>query len=963
MKKKLSPIFLLSILSALGLTSCDGTSIIAYEGEKCVPDCKDGELCCAGICIDALNDSKNCGTCWNRCRNTESCVEGKCRDASHPTSTCDPQCTGPNESCCDAVCIDTANDPNHCGACGIRCDEGVACKAGTCQIEIPCDCPEGMICNDTGQCVVKCGNDLCKQGEQCCNDACTTLDTIENCGACGTKCSGDSPYCQYGGCANECKPQSCDTLNFECGTANDGCGNTIDCGSCGENKICASNHCVDACTPTSCQDANKNCGFIDDGCGNTLLCGECGDNQICTNNVCIDIPSCIPTTCEAEKVACGAIDDGCTGTLQCGSCPSGQICKNNACVDEEIPCSPVSCAAKGKNCGSIDDGCGNTLNCGACSGSQICVGNVCAEPPCTPTTCATKGKNCGSISDGCGKTLNCGACSSSQECKDNVCKAPDCTPTTCAAKGKNCGSISDGCGKTLNCGACSSSQECKDNVCVDKPTSIKDTYPKRQSIKGLQPDFQSRQQVYGNATHGVAMNMVWYEWQPAQSTSCTAGQYQYDGYCFTIHQRYIDAIKDYSDHGVVVTAVVYGVPNWARRGCESIGHVTDVSFCAPVDGKAKDYGRFAGFLANFFNGEKGNGRIADFVIHNEVNSTEWFNVGCANRASCPLDTWTRVYADSYNAAYDYVKKEQKNAKVLISFDHFLGQSVGNSYRVDQFLKNLVPKLGTRDWLLAFHSYPPDLTKAAFGADDYNNNGIVSFGNIGVLAGWLRQNYPSDPHAWEIMLTENGINGTNASMQNQQASLLCQAFRNVLGTPGVTSFIYHRLVDHPTEVAAGLGCGLWNANGSQKPAWTTFALANRSGVQSGYPSCGFELLPYTKLMRGYGKGMHWVTSRQFPSGVTTERSWKILREEQSNTQMVYECRVGGANGSHTMISTYANCENQFNMGPMGYVYKSQVSGTQPIYRCIIKSNGDHFISPDPACEGQSKESLIGYAYPL
>ena len=458
------------------------------------------------------------------------------------------------------------------------------------------------------------------------------------------------------------------------------------------------------------------------------------------------------------------------------------------------------------------------------------------------------------------------------------------------------------------------------------------------------------------------MNLVWAEWQPQQSRSCGANQVQYDGYCFNKNQAIIDAIREYTNHGVVVTAVVYGVPDWARRDCVNPKKrvVQAPMFCAPVDGKASDYGRFAGFVANFFNGEKGNGRVADFVIHNEVNSYMWFNIGCSD-TNCNLNTWTRVYADSYNAAYDYIKKEQKNAKVLISFDHYFGATKGISYRADNFLKTLVPKLGNRDWMLAFHSYPPDLASPEFGANDYNNHGIISFGNIGVLAGWLRQHYPNDPHAWEIQLTENGINGVGASMQQRQQAQLCQAFRNVLGTPGITSFVYHRLVDHPDEVAGGLGCGLWNEDRLPKPAWTTFALANRKGVGAGWPSCGFDILPYVPLMRGYNGKKHWVTSRQFPSGVKVEQTWHILREQAPNTQLVYECRVGGPNGDHTLISTFANCENQFNMGPMGYVYKTQVAGTSPIYRCYIATTGDHFISSDPNCEGQKEESLIGYGF--
>ena len=803
---------------------CDDATIIAYEGDKCVPECGSAMVCCAGTCVDTNSDAYHCGKCWNQCRNHEVCDSGSCKSPS--AKTCSPACDS-NRRCCGETCIDVLTDPKNCGTCGVACPDGIACVDGKCDVKPTCQCSDGKVCDENGDCVVKCGSSLCRPDESCCGNTCTTLDTVKHCGSCDNACQGNAPFCQYGSCADKCSPQTCEAQSAQCGTVNDGCGNALDCGSCADGKVCTSNQCVDACTPRTCENEHKNCGTIDDGCG--------------------------------------------------------------------------------------------------------------------------------------GK-LNCGSCSGAKECKNNVCTNPECKPKTCAEQGKKCGSTSDGCGKTIQCGSCSSSQDCKNNVCVDKPTSVRDTYPVRKSIKSLQPDFQDRAQIIGNEVHGVAMNLVWAEWQPQQSKSCGANQVQYDGYCFNKNQAIIDAIREYTNHGVVVTAVVYGVPDWARRDCVNPKKrvVQAPMFCAPVDGKASDYGRFAGFVANFFNGEKGNGRVADFVIHNEVNSYMWFNIGCSD-TNCNLNTWTRVYADSYNAAYDYIKKEQKNAKVLISFDHYFGATKGISYRADNFLKTLVPKLGNRDWMLAFHSYPPDLASPEFGANDYNNHGIISFGNIGVLAGWLRQNYPNDPHAWEIQLTENGINGVGASMQQRQQAQLCQAFRNVLGTPGITSFVYHRLVDHPDEVAGGLGCGLWNEDRSPKPAWTTFALANRKGVGAGWPSCGFDILPYVPLMRGYNGKKHWVTSRQFPSGVKVEQTWHILREQAPNTQLVYECRVGGPNGDHTLISTLANCENQFNMGPMGYVYKTQVAGTSPIYRCYIATTGDHFISSDPNCEGQKEESLIGYGF--
>jgi len=924
---------------------CAGGFCDDAEPAACDDSCVSPRTCCGDgdeqKCANTDFDRNNCGSCGNVCPEGQACQNGKC--AGESGGSCENGCG--SGSCCDGACADIMTDAMHCGSCDNACADNLFCQKGEC---VPaCSCAAGMVCDAQGSCVESCGGAACGKDEICCNDKCVDKNAASSCGTCDNVCSGETSVCNDGACVAQCSEgkELCGTSCIDTQTDNDNCGA---CGTkCKSGTVCKDGAC--SCKPKTCAELKYTCGTTDDGCGNQLNCGDCVEGETCTNNVC----GCKATTCAAQGKNCGSIGDGCGGTLNCGSCSSGQECKDNVCG-----CQPKTCAGLGKNCGSVSDGCGGTLNCGSCSTNQECKDNVCTAKACTPTTCAAQGKNCGSIGDGCGGTLNCGTCSSGSTCTSNVCK---CTPTTCAAKGKNCGSISDGCGGTLSCGSCGSGYACTNNVCV----STVDPYPTRTSIKGIQPDFQDPNQIIGNGGAGVAMNMVWMNWQSTKKSSCSGGEVLYDGYCFTVDANTVNHIKTYSDAGLVVTAVVYGPPAWARRSCTGV--VADY-FCAPTESGAVDYGRFAGFLANYFNGRNGHGRIADFVIHNEVNASEWFNYGCT-KGTCNTDTWTTVYAQSWNNAYDYVKKEQPNAKVLISFEHHFGTTfdsmLSNARPVvsaETFLGKLIPKLGSRDWRIAWHSYPPDLTKPSFSANDWPR---ITFGNIGVLAGWLRKNYPSDPHAWEIQLTENGINGNGSSMRTTQASQLCQAFRNINGTPGIESFIYHRLVDHPTEVAAGLALGLWGTGGASdtKPAWAVWAYANRN-VAAGYPSCGFEDLPYIRIRRGLNSSnsMHWVTSRQFPSGFKEESSYRILRDAAANTKVIYECRVGGATGAHTMPSPDANCEGQFNMGPLGYIYTTQVSGSQALYRCYVKKTGSHFISTSSNCEGQTTESLIGYVLP-
>eukprot|EP01046_Picozoa_sp_COSAG06_P020162 COSAG06_NODE_1466_length_9367_cov_6.526651_6_plen_2125_part_01 len=287
-----------------------------------------------------------------------------------------------------------------------------------------------------------------------------------------------------------CVPLSAIACTYACGTVNDGCGGTLDCGGCDIGQACVNNACV--CDASTCEREGYDCGdFLssagfDTGgepCGEMLNCGTCPEDLLCVNNVC----TCIPITCEELGATCGSWDNGCDDLVRCGNATiswdgcnnptmsngirsPGEWCDPDAPPGErECTCKPAACEEKGTILAGgvpagalcspkpsdfrsefvatpvMSDDCGGVLDCGTCYGTQ----QACSSDyrcTCTSTTCEIEEKNCGRISDGCPGpgALTCGSCAANEVCGDD--KVCECVEATCETEQAECGLMSDGCG-------------------------------------------------------------------------------------------------------------------------------------------------------------------------------------------------------------------------------------------------------------------------------------------------------------------------------------------------------------------------------------------------------------------------------------------------------------------------------------------------------------------------------------
>lgn len=294
---------------------------------------------CDAECVDTKSDSDHCGACGERCDDNEMCEDG----------VCTPVCAN-GRTLCGGACVDTDSSEDHCGGCasgpgprGQRCGPGEVCREGSC--ESNCSGARPLLCD--GSCV-------------------NPNTNRQNCGRCGARCADDED-CVDGACTLNCESGLTDCA----GACRDLASDEVNCGECGQScapdEVCQNASCTPICGPGLVECAGRCVDLLSDASN----CGECG--MVCAGNLLCSEGSC---TCGVGLTACGAAcvnlqtDAGNCGA--CGnSCDADQRCEAGAC---HSLCAPgltecgnvcVDTNVDREHCGQCNQACGTDELCEA----------------------------------------------------------------------------------------------------------------------------------------------------------------------------------------------------------------------------------------------------------------------------------------------------------------------------------------------------------------------------------------------------------------------------------------------------------------------------------------------------------------------------------------------------------------------------------------------------------------------
>ena len=306
-------------------------------------------------------------------------------------------------------------------------------------------------------------------------------------------------------------------------------------------------------------------------------------------------------------------------------------------------------------------------------------------------------------------------------------------------------------------------------------------------------------------------------------------QWTSEGRIYHFQKGYLESmdrqIKPLSDQGMAVYLIVLSYasgrpevnqltlhPNYATNAPNRLG-----AFNTVTPAGRQWYSACLEFLAHRWSGaEAAHGRVAGYIIGNEVNSHWWW----CNMGRVSMEAFTEYYEDAVRLFHQAIRRQASWPRVYLSLDHhwnirYHAGDEQQAFAGRPFLEAFARRARARgdfDWHLAYHPYPENLFEPRFWWDKTAlpnfSSPRITFKNLPVLTDFLRQPallYRGQPR--RVILSEQGFHTPKGPEgESIQAAAYGYAYKIVERLEGIDAFILHRHVDHAHE--GGLLLGLW-----------------------------------------------------------------------------------------------------------------------------------------------------------
>ncbi len=354
-------------------------------------------------------------------------------------------------------------------------------------------------------------------------------------------------------------------------------------------------------------------------------------------------------------------------------------------------------------------------------------------------------------------------------------------------------------------------------------------YPEAASKKGLQVELIDDALALGVKHAALNVNLTELVDTTTRGRDSRQLIWEHNGQVFRFNRESVERldrkIKTLSDQSIVVHLIILVYESsdptvnlvMLHPGYDPLAPNRLGAFNTKTESGKKWFAATLDFLSNRWSrADQAFGRVAGYIIGNEVNSHWWWS----NMGHVTMQEFADDYLETLRIAHSAVRAQSTWARVYVSLEHhwsirYPAGDEKQAFPAKTFLDYMAKcsrqhKQGDFDWGIAFHPYPENLFEPRFWNDEtalpIANSPRITFKNLDVLTDYLKnESMRCDGMPRRVILSEQGFHtpdGTDGEMV--QAAAYCYAYRLVERNDGIDAFILHRHVDHPREGGLKLG---------------------------------------------------------------------------------------------------------------------------------------------------------------